>query len=351
MKRVVLIRVDANQQIGTGHLYRTLALAGGLKTEGFTVIFALRSPHCQVVDLVCKFGHSYEIVPALHAFNRFNDAIQIIKLIRLKKIRPEWVIVDHYELDGIWEQLVRKYCSKLFVIDDLGRTAHFCDLLLDQNYRTENPYRANDPPIRAVLIGPKYALLNESFSKQKNNRTAKNIRINIFFGGVDPHNDTKKAIEAVLKTGKNIKIDVVVGTFNPNYDSLICLYEPNKNISIYRNTERMAELFAAADLGIGGGGSATWERIAAGLPALIIEQANNQHANAVACEKLGVGWYLGVAGKVSSSDLHEKLEQIFATEDVLKKMSDSARCLVDGKGLQRVIATMAKLSNDARWPS
>ena len=67
-----------------------------------------------------KLGTSWEI-----------DSDQTIEKLKKKKI--EWLIVDHYSLDIMWEEKLRPYVNKIMVIDDLGDRQHNCDLLLDQN--------------------------------------------------------------------------------------------------------------------------------------------------------------------------------------------------------------------------
>ena len=62
-----------------------------------------------------------------------DDARQVNQV--LEKIKPDWLIVDHYGLDYRWENEVKDNIKKLFVIDDLADRKHISDLLLDQkNY-------------------------------------------------------------------------------------------------------------------------------------------------------------------------------------------------------------------------
>ena len=69
-----------------------------------------------------------------------DDARQVNQV--LEKIKPDWLIVDHYGLDYRWENEVKDNIKKLFVIDDLADRKHISDLLLDQTLgRTKNDYK------------------------------------------------------------------------------------------------------------------------------------------------------------------------------------------------------------------
>ena len=45
----------------------------------------------------------------------------------------DWLVIDHYGLDAIWEHSLRPTCGQLMVVDDLTNRDHAGDVLLDQN--------------------------------------------------------------------------------------------------------------------------------------------------------------------------------------------------------------------------
>ena len=140
------------------------------------------------------------------------------------------------------------------VIDDIADRPHDCDILLDQNlYQAmETRYDNLVPTACKKLIGPRYALLRSEFAVARENlrqRDGHVKRIVVFFGGVDPTNETAKALEAVRMLDRpNIAVDVVVGGANPNKRAIksLCLKIPN--VSFHCQVNNMAELMAAADL-------------------------------------------------------------------------------------------------------
>ena len=76
----------------------------------------------------------------------------------LKKLKPEWLIIDHYALDDRWESVQRAYVNRIMVIDDLADRTHDCDLILDQNLvdKFETRYDKLVPKDCTRLLGPNY---------------------------------------------------------------------------------------------------------------------------------------------------------------------------------------------------
>ena len=48
------------------------------------------------------------------------------------------LVIDHYPLDHVWEEIVGLNLAHTLVIDDIANRYHKCDYLLDQNYENKN---------------------------------------------------------------------------------------------------------------------------------------------------------------------------------------------------------------------
>ena len=153
-------------------------------------------------------------------------------------------------------------------------------MLLDQNYYADmqTRYVSKVPSHCQLLLGPRYALLREEFRtlrEQINVRTGDVKKILVFFGGVDADNYTNLAIQALAELNVTQSVDIVIGAQHPNREQIkqACIAH---GFICHIQTTRMAELMAEADLAIGAGGSASWERCCLGLPALLLAIADNQ---------------------------------------------------------------------------
>lgn len=193
----------------------------------------------------------------------------------------DWLIVDHYALGEQWEAAARSFATNIMVIDDLADRRHDCDVLLDQNFYADMQQRYDHllSPACKKLLGPGYALLRREFlalQSQIQPREAAVRRVLVFFGGVDADNYTAHAIAALARAARpEVQVDVVIGAGHPARTAIVASCQEH-GYHCHVQTSRMAELMVTADLAIGAGGTATWERCCVGLPALTVCVADNQ---------------------------------------------------------------------------
>ena len=90
----------------------------------------------------------------------------------------------------------------------------------------------------------------------------------------------------------------------------------------------------AADISLGGGGTATWERCFLGLPTLVTSIAENQTASCIACGEAGYIWYLGTEREVHEETIIQALQRVGAP-DVLTSFQRRCRLNISGEtGIQ-----------------
>lgn len=358
-------RVDASVQIGSGHVMRCLALADALTQKGAEVSFISRELSGNLCDFVEGKGypvyrmHSMQVAAdnVKQCGSRHSDWLDVSWEIDAKqtatilgsKKDADWLVVDHYALDGRWEKIVRTHVKKIMAIDDLADRIHDCDILLDQNLYNdmETRYDSFLPEHCRRLLGPAYALLRSEFAMARKSLRKRNgsvHRILIFFGGSDPTNETRKALEAVTRLNlPDIAVDVVVGIVNPYKDQIKQLCATMPNTEFYCQVENMAELMVKADLAIGAGGSTTWERCCLGLPGLVCSFAENQEALTRNAEAKHVLAYLGHCSAVSQYTLAKSIHQLCNNSELLRSMSLHGMQLVDGAGVGRVVTEIEAL--------
>lgn len=348
---MIVFRVDSSVRIGSGHLMRCRTLAEELKQRGAEVHFICRRHSGNFFELLRETFPLHELPPPLVdtqnasdedyaawlGVSQVQDAAETIAV--LQGECPDWLIVDHYGLDKTWETALRPYVERIMVIDDLANRIHDCDLLLDQNLYADMETRYTDlvPSHCQLLLGPKYALLRPEFREaRKNLRTRDGTvkRILVFFGGTDPTNETTKVIQALKELELDCIVDVVVGGSNPNKEAIKQACTGFNNFNYYEQTDKMAELIVQADLAIGAGGSASWERCCLGLPTLVTILAKNQEKLVNDVAQTGAVINLGWADKVSSDTYQQLLSSLDKT--TLTKMSIVALSLLDGNGCTNV---------------
>jgi UDP-2,4-diacetamido-2,4,6-trideoxy-beta-L-altropyranose hydrolase len=351
----IAFRVDASAQVGTGHIMRCLTLADALNERKVAVRFLSRHMPQHFRDFLS--GRGYEFVDLGAAFvglpDEPRDALWLdatqsadaaAAVHALSDRIWDWLIVDNYALDIRWESALRRSARRIASIDDIANRQHDCDVLLDPNFYSDmaSRYIGSVPPHCRMLLGPRFALLRPEFGQFHDHvrpRTGSVKRILVFFGGVDTRNYTGAAIQALAELGiPDVQIDVVIGEMHPAREGIEseCL---RLGFSLHVQSGRMAELMAAADLAIGAGGGAAWERCCVGLPTLAICVAENQRRQIADAACAGL-LYAPDLQEDSSRFVARHVRALIENSALRHAMSRNGMQVVDGCGASRVVSSI-----------
>ncbi len=357
---VTIFRVDASIQIGSGHVMRCLTLADALAQEGATCIFMSRQHRGNLLDFIQSKGYhvvalsvnKVDIAVPVHSPRQEyvswlgatieEDAQQIIDAIQsITTDKPDWLIIDHYALDAGWEKLLRPYCKKVMVIDDLADRQHDCDVLLDQTFgRDERDYQALVSEDCTILTGSYYALLRPEFAQWREyslqRRQQPQLKqLLITLGGVDKDNVTGQVLTALANSQlpNDCHITIVMGEHAPWLKTIKAQAQQLPwSTEVRVNVSQMAELMANSDLCIGAAGSTTWERCCLGLPTIMLVLAENQRKIADELGRKGIACIIYHVAKLS-----HKLNTLLAgiVSDMRTKTEKSS-IICDGLGTKRI---------------
>ncbi|MBT4034598.1 MAG: UDP-2,4-diacetamido-2,4,6-trideoxy-beta-L-altropyranose hydrolase [Candidatus Marinimicrobia bacterium] len=337
----VVIRVDASCCIGSGHVMRCLSLAEVLRDAGVYVVFITKNYEGNLDQVILSNGFEVRSLFKLEglAGNQELDAEQTIEL--LGSDQNDLLVVDHYALDSKWESLLRPHFKSIFVIDDLANRKHDCDWLLDQNYVSDQTRYDSMVTIDTIkLLGPKFALLRKEFSELKMKFVRNYTKIEsllIFFGGTDSANLTSMVLKALQDSQlSHLTFDVVIGLGNSYREEVRSLVSMLPNGTFHLQVENMAVLMAKADLAIGAGGIATWERMALGLPSLVVTVAENQIPSIQALDNDNYLVWIGNIDEIDQEQIKKVLIEWIVKIDLLRLQALSGQKKVDGCGARNV---------------
>jgi UDP-2,4-diacetamido-2,4,6-trideoxy-beta-L-altropyranose hydrolase len=161
-------------------------------------------------------------------------------------------------------------------------------------------------------------------------------RILIFFSGADAPDVTSRAVLGVAGIGR--PVDVVVGAAYPHRSRLEEIVADQPGTRLHVNTAAMADLMDAADLAIGAASSASWERCALGLPALLVTLADNQVDAERLLVEAGAAESIGWHDAVTAADIERAIRALCADPDRVAAMASAAATVTDGRGTERVVA-------------
>jgi UDP-2,4-diacetamido-2,4,6-trideoxy-beta-L-altropyranose hydrolase len=349
----IAFRVDASLQIGTGHFMRCLTLANALKQRGARVRFVSRHMPEYLREMLAANGHEFVLlegnptevasgdIPHAHWLGTSQEVDAQSSIKALSDQTWDWLVVDHYALDSRWESVLRNAARHILVIDDIADRQHDCNLLLDQNLYEDmaTRYAGKVPPDCQLLLGPRYALLRDEFRRMREGikpRAGEGRRVLVFLGGMDAENYTGTVIDALANADlADLHVDVVIGSRHPCRDSIEAKCVQH-GFSCHVQTHRMAELMAEADLAIGAGGSATWERCCLGLPTLTICVADNQRNQIAGAASEGLV-YAPDLGPELATGLQRHIEALMENGYLRTAISRNGMRGVDGWGVLRVV--------------
>ena len=338
-------RVDASFKLGYGHIHRCITLANSFASIGVNCSFICKDLEGLPKNLIRSQGHKLELISSSDLKNNWLDDVVNTKNIIKKAV--DYIIVDHYEINYLWQQELKKLSKHLIVIDDLANKKHDCDILINQNLGTvKEDYINLVSQETKLFIGPQYALLRPEFKefrdfsiKRRKNLTIKNLLISL--GGVDKNNFVYKVLSALKKIEyENLsQIDVIIGNGNNKKESLKKISDEfSISVNFYENITNMAEIMSRSDLIIGAGGISSWERCSLGIPSIIFILASNQKRGAYALEKEKCS--ILIQNNKSFKDELKLALNYYSNASNLKDSIDSCLSICEGDGVNKILASI-----------
>lgn len=288
----VAVRVDANSEIGLGHLKRCVTLMKQLRIDGFNVRIVGRYRFGKEIEsLIWEFPVSWiedtEIVinERLAPDNEVWDAEGTLSIIGRYPTGLSWVIVDHYGLGEQWERIIREAGHRILVIDDFRNRSHFADILVSDTNCPFNPVLNRCPGRVQELVGTQFALVDPefAFSEETYASVQSKKRLLISYGGSDLTHETTKALEAVRLLRHNEqcrkwlgRIDVVVGHANTRTDDVIRFAKGIEDVIVHIAPGSLAPLMRKTDLFLTAGGNSMVEGLTMRKPCLVTLTSDNQ---------------------------------------------------------------------------
>ena len=340
---VVVFRFDAGRRIGLGHAMRCATLSSRFEEFGWRCYWAIQSETATFLGSRLPAGMGI-VVPAA-------SPAEQIAAIEAVAGRADLLVLDHYDLTAAFATAARRIASRIVAIDDFADRPLDADLVVNSTPGiAAGRYDALLRRPARVLIGGMSAPLRQQFAIARNavlqQPAATSIRrVLISFGGVDPLNATPLALTVIAKSLPEAVIDVVLGGNAPHMEEVAlqvqCLASKGRQVHLMRDVAEMAGLMAQADLCIGAPGTTTWERGCLARPSILIGIAENQRRNAEIVAQSGAGivcGFLTTEGREEVAQrLHDALAELAARPDRLGAMSERAKALCDGRGVDRIL--------------
>jgi len=339
----IFFRANAYPEIGTGHVMRCLSLANAFSQAQAATCFVGRIDDAVLRDWIGQRGHGLALLPQESAFDAAQWPGNMAP-------RPgDWVVLDGYGFDADDHAAIVRSGARLMVVDDMPLLDSYdVDMILNQNFYAD----ALRYPCRAttrLLLGPKFSLLRESFSRDEALPAVAGQarRLLVSLGGSDPDGIGMKIIAALENIG-DMALDVlyIAGPSNPHLDrignAVVKARAAGHRIEVCPFTEDMPGAMRWADMCIIAAGSTTLEVAYMGVPCLVTILAENQRPIAEAMARSGAARLLGWGNQLDVTALADALRQLAADAPARSEMRANGRALVDGQGAKRVVTEMMR---------
>ncbi len=327
---MVLIRADANEKIGTGHVMRCLSIASAFADKGEAVKFVTADHrgdgliHNKGFETIC-LKSNYD---AMDEENIFSVIVGN---------NPSLIIVDSYYVTHEYFKRISKYCRVAYV-DDLNAETWDVDYLINYNIYGEHidysKYKTNNT---SLLLGPNYAPLRNEFRNVKSHIIKPVTDVLISAGGSDPEGITEKIMKQICSKWEGVRFHFIIGSLNPRLDIIKSLV--TSDMVLHINEQNMSDLMQLCDVAISAAGSTLYELCACGTPTITYTLADNQLLAAEEFQKQGVMIYADDCRNNLNfiQNLEEELKRLIDDIGEREKISLKMQLLVDGHGADRIV--------------
>jgi CMP-N-acetylneuraminic acid synthetase/spore coat polysaccharide biosynthesis predicted glycosyltransferase SpsG len=255
-RKKVLFRVDGYEEIGLGHIYRTLTLAHSIMDHD--VSFLMNSKYELGIGIVQSYNFKIET---------FNEN----PLEKIKELQPDVVINDILDTNKDYILALKEFGLTVYNFEDLGEGAEYADGVFNALY-------PGSVPSENFYTGEKfYCARSEFFLSNKKIISEEVKNVLITFGGTDPNNLTLKTLKSIKDVPGNFNITIILGPGYSKTEELNSyLGNVNREIKVYNKVKNMAEHMYKADIIFSSAGRTMYEIAMIGTPAIIISQNSRE---------------------------------------------------------------------------
>jgi len=320
--KILVVRADANRQMGIGHAMRCLAVAECLVARSYTVVFAMHQvPDALLARLAKAKVEVFRITDKDNSPEGFKRIVE--------ELGGNYILIDGYLFSNDYERVFSGTNVRRLRFDDfMPGKACDADVVVNASPHAQKaPYTAWAPNA-ALLLGPQHiafrsemiagykALQAKNAQADNANNPNGNASILINFGGSDHLDMTIRTASAIAELLPDAKIEAVTGAAYPNPERLANL--GIKNLIHHHNSDNLPEIMQRARMAISAGGLTVAELALFRIPTILAITAQNQVKGA------HVSWCHTILPAVDNGDIDtaEMLDKILIETERLWHLPD-----------------------------
>jgi UDP-2,4-diacetamido-2,4,6-trideoxy-beta-L-altropyranose hydrolase len=345
----LVFRVDANAQMGLGHLLRCQALAQAFVAQHSRVKIHFVIRQASLFACQSRADWCGEVHVLADELSWQDEALWLARFCQQNHIQA--LVLDGYHFTQAFRQQLATIPVLHVLFDDNNDSgACHCDVLINGASNAASLGYEKSAPGASLLLGDKFRILRPEFSKPAYRLPwHKREQLAIVMGGSDPLNLSIAILQALESSQYRPNIILATGGAYPFDEALKrFLNTTTLDIEHRRNCQNMAEVFGQSKLVISAAGGSQFELLACHTPAILVIVADNQtNATQQAVQQKWCAM-LDFSDKQSMPALLTLFASLWASPGRLTAMHKAAIPLADTQGAARVVkGIMQKLGESA----
>lgn len=324
---MIYIRVDANSEIGMGHMMRCLSIAEALVAKNEKVTFLIAGS--EAADVLEQRRMPYIVLNT--DYKNMMSECPILEEILTDNVK---ILVDSYQVSNQYFEFLSGY-GQVIYMDDVNAFEYSVACIINGNiYGEQIEYTSP-----SMLRGCKYAPLRKEYKEARKQKEPKNILITT--GGSDPFKLTEQIVQSILNDDKLKKeqYDVVCGKFNGSYEYLCDIQEKYSNFHLHKDVKEMWKLMQTAKIAVTAGGTTMTELSCMGIPIVGFSFVDNQERITKTFFEEGYA-HLGAnyltCGEKMFGEICQAVKELTENTNLCEEYSAKLMELVDGEGCERI---------------
>lgn len=333
----LIVRADADGQIGAGHVMRCIALGQAWRRTGGEAIFVSRPLPPGIARRLNSYG--FEHISLNGQPGSAADADELARIARMHS--APWIVIDGYAFRSDYHRRVLGQVNRTLLIrDDRAAVQTLATTIVNPQLFARGEFYETAVGAE-LLMGVTYAPLRQEFDQQSASQRLHGPcrRMLVVFGAADPNDMMSQALKALSSFEQPVHIDLVRGPCRQGTVNLACGSMP-RQVNWHHDVDCLNELMSQADLAITAGGSTCYELAVMGVPMIVVAIAENQEAVGESLVKRGAAVYLGRQSAVTPSTMLQAIQQLADSPERRQSLARNAGNLIDGQGAQRIVSRM-----------
>jgi len=347
-----IIRTDASNAIGMGHINRCVSLARHLEAEGMESLFVLRHVSGNVVEDYRKLGINIYLLEE-------NCSIDDEAHLLAERFASQYsaIVFDfsHYQNMTIIQDYVSyfellQYAFKTtFLIDGFNDTAiiDHIDTAMDvviTPYIGAEDHSHDGSRGYWHWAGPSYFIFAPEYTSEDWQREVRCTaeRLLVTMGGSDPYGLTLIVLDALKLLATNVHCRIVIGS---GFSNDLKLKARKKCLSlpfceIIDAPPNLVKHLKWAEMAISASGLTKYEMALAGVPSLQISFNRKIAETTAAYEKEGFYRDLGLYTERTPQEIAVEVDVLARNSEIRKNMIKRGQALFDESGVKRLICAV-----------